>query len=319
MSFPRHWRFAEEPRLWLLVAVAALVVAYLVLQNRRARYEARLADIDLLASVLPTRPGWRRHLPAALLVLTLAALTMGFARPTADVRVKRDKATVIIALDVSASMKALDVAPSRILAAKAAAAQFVRGLPKAFLVGLVDFAGTASLVQTPTTDHSAVVGAIEALQLNGGTAIGDAVGTSVRAAQALQAKGDRSPVRIVLLSDGGNTTGQSVETGAQQAVQAGMPVTTIAYGTQDGYLDIRGQILPVPVDRPTLAALAKTTGGQAYTALTAKELKQVYASITKEAGYTTKRKDLSAAMTGAALLLGLAAAAASLLWFRALP
>lgn len=319
MSFPRHWRFAEEPRLWLLLAVAALVVAYLVLQNRRARYEARLADVDLLASVLPTRPGWRRHLPATLLILTLAALTMGFARPTADVRVKRDKATVIIALDVSASMKALDVAPSRILAAKAAAAQFVRGLPKAFLVGLVDFAGTASLVQTPTTDHSAVVGAIEALQLNGGTAIGDAVGTAVRAAQALQAKGDRSPVRIVLLSDGGNTTGQSVEAGAQQAVQAGMPVTTIAYGTPDGYLDIRGQILPVPVDRPTLAALAKTTGGQAYTALTAKELKQVYASITKEAGYTTKRKDLSAAMTGAALLLGLAAAAASLLWFRALP
>lgn len=319
MSFPRHWRFAEEPRLWLLLAVAAVVVAYLLLQNRRARYEARLADVELLASVLPTRPGWRRHLPAALLVLTLAALTMGFARPTADVRVKRDRATVIVALDVSASMKALDVAPSRILAAKAAAEQFVRGLPKAFLVGLVDFAGTASLVQTPTTDHSAVVGAIEALQLNGGTAIGDAVGTAVRAAQTLQAQGDRSPVRIVLLSDGGNTTGQSVEAGAQQAVQAGMPVTTIAYGTQDGYLDIRGQILPVPVDRPTLAALAKTTGGQAYTALTAKELKQVYASITKEAGYTTKRKDLSAAMTGAALLLGLAAAAASLLWFRALP
>jgi len=319
MSFPRHWRFSEEPRLWLLLAVVAVVVAYLVLQNRRARYEARLADVELLASVLPTRPGWRRHLPATLLILTLAALTTGFARPSADVRVKRDKATVIIALDVSASMKALDVAPSRILAAKAAAEQFVRGLPKAFRVGLVDFAQTASLVQTPTTDHSSVVGAIEALQLNGGTAIGDAVGTAVRAAQAEQAKGDKSPVRIVLLSDGGNTTGQSVAAGAQQAVDAGMPVTTIAYGTQDGYLDIRGQILPVPVDRPTLAALATTTGGQAYTALTAKELKQVYASISKEAGYTTKRKDLSAAMTGLALVLGLGAAAASLIWFRALP
>lgn len=317
--FPRHWRFAEEPRLWLLLAVVAVVVAYLALQSRRARYEARLADVDLLASVLPARPGWRRHLPATLLVLTLAALTTGFARPSADVRVKRDKATVIIALDVSASMKALDVKPSRILAAKAAAQQFVRGLPRSFRVGLVDFAGTASLVVPPTTDHSSVTGAIGALQLNGGTAIGDAVGTSVRSAQALQAQGDKSPVRIVLLSDGGNTTGQSVEAGAQQAAQAGMPVTTIAYGTQDGYLDIRGQILPVPVDRPTLAALARTTGGQAYTALSARELKAVYASISKEAGYTTKRKDLSAALTGLALVLGLSAAAASLVWFRALP
>ena len=319
MSLPRHLRFSEEPRLWLLLAVAAVAVAYLLLQSRRARYEARLTDVDLLASVLPARPRWRRHLPAALLVLTLAALTLGLAKPTADVRVKRDKAIVVVALDVSASMKALDVAPSRILAAKAAAAQFVRGLPRAFRVGLVDFAQTATLVQAPTTDHSSVVGAIEALQLNGGTAIGDAVGTAVRAAQAERAKGDTSPVRIVLLSDGGNTTGQSVTAGAQQAVDARMPVTTIAYGTQEGYLDIRGQILPVPVDRPTLATLAKTTGGQAYTALSAKELKQVYASITKEAGYTTRRKDLSTAMTGIGLLLGLAAAAASLVWFRALP
>jgi Ca-activated chloride channel family protein len=319
LSIPRHWEFAEEPRLWLLLAVLAVAVLYVALQRRRATYEARLADVDLLASVLPARPGWRRHLPATLLVLTLAALTTGFARPSADVKVKRDRATVVIALDVSASMLATDVSPSRIEAAKAAAVAFVHGLRSTFSVGLVSFSGTAALVVPPTTDKSSVAGAIEALQLGGGTAIGDAVGVAVRAAQAVQAAGNKAPVRIVLLSDGGNTVGQSVSTGADQAVRAGMPVTTIAYGTPDGYVAVRGQYIPVPVDRPTLEGLARTTGGQHYTALSEKELKDVYTSISQEAGTTTKRKELTSGMTGLALLLGLSAAAASLLWFRARP
>jgi Ca-activated chloride channel family protein len=318
-SFPRHWHFAEEARLWLLLAVLAVAVLYVVLQLRRSRYETRLSDVDLLASVLPARPGWRRHVPAALLILTLAALTTGFARPTADVKVKRDKATVIVALDVSASMLATDVSPTRIEAAKKAAQAFVRGLPAAFKVGLVSFSGTASLVSPPTTDKTSVAGAIGALQLGGGTAIGDAVGVAVKAAQTAQAAGDKSPVRIVLLSDGGNTVGQSVPDGAQQAVQAGMPVTTIAYGTPEGVVAVRGQFIPVPVDRPTLDTLARSTGGQHYTALSGSQLKSVYKSISKEAGTTTKRQELTAALTGLGLMLGLAAAAASLIWFRALP
>jgi Ca-activated chloride channel family protein len=145
------------------------------------------------------------------------------------------------------------------------------------------------------------------------------VGVSVKAAQAVRAAGNNAPVRIVLLSDGGNSVGQSVQAGAEQAVQAGMPVTTIAYGTPDGYVVVRGQLVPTPVDKPTLAALAKTTGGQSYSALTSKALKDVYRSISKEAGTTTKRKDLTAAMTGLGLLAGLSAAAASLVWFRVLP
>lgn len=319
MSLPRHWHFAEEPRLWLLLAVALLAAGYVALQLRRSTYETRLADVDLLASVLPARAGWRRHVPAALMVLTLAALTTGFARPTADVKVKRDKATVIVALDVSASMLATDVSPSRIEAAKTAAEQFVRGLPAAFSVGLVSFSGTAALVAPPTTDKSSIAGSIAALQLGGGTAIGDAVGQAVRAAQAVQAAGNKAPVRIVLLSDGGNTVGQSVQTGAQQAVQAGMPVTTIAYGTPDGFVSVRGQYIPVPVDKPTLEGLARTTGGQHYTALSDKDLRSVYKSISKEAGTTTKRKDISSWLTGTGLLLGICAAAASLVWFRVLP
>ncbi|MCU1622577.1 MAG: hypothetical protein JWL79_1422 [Frankiales bacterium] len=318
-SIPRNWHFSEEPRLWLLLAVAAVAALYVALQVRRSTYETRLSDVDLLASVMPRRPGWRRHVPATLLILTLAALTTGFARPTADVRVKRDKATVMVVLDVSASMLATDVSPSRIEAAKAAAAAFVHGLPATFSVGLVSFSGTAALVVPPTTDKSSVAGAISALQLGGGTAIGDAVGVAVKAAQAVQASGNKAPVRIVLLSDGGNTVGQPVSAGADQAVKAGMPVTTIAYGTPDGYVAVRGQFIPVPVDRATLEGLARTTGGQHYQALSETELRAVYKSISKEAGTTTKRKELTAAMTGVALLLGLSAAAASLVWFRVLP
>jgi Ca-activated chloride channel family protein len=318
-SIPQHWQFAEEPRLWLLLAVLAVAIFYVVLQRRRSTYETRFSDVELLASVMPARPGWRRHVPAVLLVLTLAALTTGFARPTADVKVKRDKATVIVALDVSASMLATDVSPSRIQAAKTAATAFVHGLPSTFSVGLVSFSGTAALVTPPTTDKNAVTGAISALQLGGGTAIGDAVGVAVKAAQAVQASGNKAPVRIVLLSDGGNTVGQPVSAGADQAVQAGMPVTTIAYGTPDGVVAVRGQLIPVPVDQPTLESLARTTGGQHYTALSESGLKSVYKSISKEAGTTTKRKELTSEMTGLALVLGLAAAAASLVWFRALP
>jgi Ca-activated chloride channel family protein len=318
-DLPTNWDFAAPDRLWLLIAVAAVAGAYVWLQLRRSQYELRFSDVDLLASVLPKRPGWRRHLPAALLILTFAALTTGFAKPSADVKVKRDKATVIVTLDTSASMTAMDVTPTRIEAAKAAAQQFIRGLPANFSVGLVSFSGSAVLITPPSLDKSAVAGAVGALQLGGGTAIGDAVGVSVRAAQAFRDAGNNAPVRIVLLSDGGNTVGQSVQAGADQAVAAGMPVTTIAYGTQEGYVAVRGQIIPVPVDRATLSALAKATGGQQYEALSSKALKDVYRSISKEAGTTTKRKELTAAMTGLGLLLGLSAAAASLIWFRVLP
>lgn len=315
-SLPRHWDFAAPDRLLLLLAVAALAVAYLLLQRRRATYEARFADVDLLASVLPRRPGWRRHLPAALLLLTLVALTTGFAKPTADVRVPRAEATVVVALDVSASMTATDVAPSRIQAAKAAAQAFVRSLPKGFDVGLVSFSGTATVVARPSRDRAALVDAIASLPLGGGTAIGDAVAASVAAAKAV---GSKAPVRLVLLSDGGNTVGQSVDAGAAQAVAAGMPVTTIAYGTPDGVVYLGGREIPVPVDAQALRGLAQATGGQAYRAQDAGQLRDVYDHIGKEVGTTSERRDLTSALTGLGLLTGLAAAAASLVWFRVLP
>lgn len=317
-SLPRHWDFAAPGRLWLLVVVLAVALAYLLVQRTRAPYETRFADVDLLASVMPHRPGWRRHLPAALLLVTLVALTTGFAKPSADVKVPRSRATVVVALDVSASMTATDVSPTRIEAAKSAAVAFVRSLPRTFDVGLVSFSGTATVVVAPTQDRAALTEAVTALPLGGGTAIGDAVGASVTAAKAV-AGSAKAPVRIVLLSDGGNTVGQSIDQGAQQAVGAGMPVTTIAYGTPDGIVYLRGQAIPVPVDAEALRRLAQTTGGQSYRAQDSGQLKDVYDNIGKEVGSTSKRRDLTAALTGLGLLTALAAAGVSLVWFRVLP
>ena len=320
LSLPRHWQFAAPARLWLLLAVLAVAVAYLLVQRQRAPYETRFADVDLLASVMPRRPGWRRHLPAGLLLLTLVALTTGFAKPSGQVRVPRAEATVVVALDVSASMTADDVAPSRIEAAKTAAQAFVRSLPKTFDVGLVSFSGTATVVQQPTQDRASLIGAIGSLPLGGGTAIGDAVAASISAAKSVaRTGGPQAPVRIVLLSDGGNTVGQSVQQGAQQAVAAGMPVTTIAYGTPAGVVYLRGQAVPVPVDAEALQGLARSTGGQAYRAQDSKQLRDSYDNIGKEVGSRSTRRDLTATLTGLGLLTALAAAGTSLLWFRVLP
>ena len=316
---PRHWSFDAPGRLLLLLAVAALLAGYLLLQRRRSSYETRFSDVELLASVMPSRPGWRRHLPAGLLLVAVTALTTGFARPSADVRVPREQATVVVALDVSGSMEATDVKPSRIAAAKDAAAAFVTGLPKGFAVGLVSFSSAAAVVSSPTQDHAAVAAAIDSLQIGGGTAIGDAVQASVQAAQSLRAQGSTAPVRVVLLSDGSNTVGQSVESGAQAAVDQRIPVSTIAYGTQQGVVTQQGQTIPVPVDTAALASLAQTTGGTAYTALSKGQLGAVYDDIAKDVGTTTQRRDLTGALTGVGLVLALGAGAASLLWFRVLP
>jgi Ca-activated chloride channel family protein len=319
-SIPGDWSFAAPGRLLLLLAVLALALVYVLVQRKRPAYETRFADVELLASVMPKRPGWRRHLPASLLLLTLVALTTGFAKPSGVVKVPRARATIVIALDVSASMTAVDVEPSRIEAAKAAAIAFEKSLPTTFDVGLVSFSGTATVVLPPTQDRDALASSIEGLPLGGGTAIGDAVAASVDAAQSVaRPSGEKVPVRLVLLSDGGNTVGRSIGTGAAQAVQAGMPVTTIAYGTPDGVVFLQGHAVPVPVDVPALQSLAQATGGQAYRAQDSGELKDVYNNIGKEVGTTNKRKDLTPALSGLGLLTGIAAAATSLVWFRALP
>jgi Ca-activated chloride channel family protein len=313
--------FTAPYRLLLLLAVAALIGAYLWLQSRRPTYAVRFTELDLLASVAPRRPGWRRHVSAGLLALSLVALTAAFAKPEANVKVPRERATIVVALDTSASMQAKDVSPDRFRAAKESAKSFIERLPKQFNVGLVSFNAVASVVATPTQDHATVRDAVDGLALAGGTAIGEAVIASLNAIANVPGgdNGKPPPARVVLLSDGGNTIGRSMADAADAAVQVGIPVSTIAYGTPGGTVEVRGQLIPVPVDAPSLAALAHATGGQSYAAQSGEELNGVYADIGSQVGYTTQRKEVTATLTGLGLIAAVAAALTSLLWTTRFP
>jgi Ca-activated chloride channel family protein len=307
--------------LLLLVPVLVLAVAYVWQQRRRSRYAVRFASLPMLERLAPRRPGWRRHVPAALLLLAFVGLALAVARPEADVRVPRKNATVIVAIDVSISMRATDVEPSRLQAAAAAARRFVEGLPDEINVGLVTFSGSTAVRAAPTTDHEEVESALSSLTLSTRTAIGEGVFTSLGEIAATAAKYDQKkvPATVVLLSDGTNTTGRTPQEAAAAAREAGVPVSTIAYGTQTGTVELDGQLVPVPVDTETLAALAEETDGRAYTAQTSDELNGVYDDIRSSVGFRTERREITQWFAGLALLLGLAAAGFSLRWFSRLP
>jgi len=313
--------FLAPGRLWLLLLVLGLLVGYVVLQRRRPAYAARFTELDLLASVVPRSAAWKRHVPAGLLLLSLVALTTAFARPEADVQVPRERATVVVALDTSLSMQATDVEPDRITAARASASAFVEGLPERFNVGLVSFSGSAAVVVSPTQDHSAVVDAVQRLELGPSTAIGDAVLASLDAIRVVPGEEGQPPppARIVLLSDGTSTVGRPTAAAVEAAVEAGVPVSTIAYGTADGVVVVQGQEIPVPVDAPSLERLATSTGGSAFSAESGEELSAVYEDIGTQVGTTTERREVTDVVTGVGLLLAVGAAAASLVWSARLP
>jgi Ca-activated chloride channel family protein len=312
-------RFEQPLWLWLLVIVAALVVAYVVAQRRRSRYAVRFATLPMLEKVAPRRPGWRRHAPALAFVAAMTVLTIAIARPVTDVRVPRERATVIVALDVSNSMAATDVEPSRLEASKGAAVEFVENLPEQFNVGLVTFAKSATVVTTPSTDHQATVDAIGNLTMSDSTAIGEAVLTSLQSIQNLDDEEDPPPARVVLLSDGGNTAGRSLDEAAQAATQAGVPVSTIAYGTPEGTVDINGRTIPVPADGESLQGLADATSGSFYSAESDTELRSVYSDLESSIGWTTEEREITNLVAGIALAAALLAGLASLLWFSRLP
>jgi Ca-activated chloride channel homolog len=266
--------FASPLLLLALLLVPLALVAYLLVQRRRSRYAVRFTNVDLLANIVPKSPRWRRHVPPALYLVAIATLGIALARPSMTVAVPRDEATVVLAMDVSGSMQATDVNPSRLDAAKAAATTFVDQLPAGFRVGVVAFATDARIVLAPTSDRAQVHGAIANLTAGGGTALGDAIALSMQAANAgrtspatgsgpngpaaslppaagAPAPGASSPATgsssqadaplaaTVLLSDGANSTG-SLEPlqAASEAAAAGMPVYTIALGTADGVVDV---------------------------------------------------------------------------------
>ncbi len=313
-------RFLSPWWLLLLLPVLGLLAAYLLQLRRRSRYAVRFASLPMLARLAPERPGWRRHVPAAILLTVFVLLALAAARPEADVRVPRERAVVVVAIDVSLSMNATDVEPSRLKAAADAATRFVEGLPDGFDVAVVSFSGRTSVLAPPTTDRKDDVEALQNLVLSERTAIGEGVFTSLDEVAAARRQGARSiPAHVVLLSDGTNTTGRTPAEAAAAARKAGVPVSTIAYGTPDGTVEAMGQLVPVPVDTATLASLARDSGGRSYVAQSSGELNDVYDDIQSKIGFRTEQRELTQYAAVAALLLGLLAAGLSLRWSARLP
>jgi Ca-activated chloride channel homolog len=297
----------------------ANVALYVVLQLRRKAYAARFTNVALLGSLVPKRPGWRRHVAFGLLALALAVLVASLAVPSTEVRVPRERATVMMAVDVSLSMEATDVAPTRFQAMQIAAKEFVEVLPERINLGLVSFAGSATTLVPPTTDRPQVRSAIDNLDLAESTAIGEAVFTSLTAIENYQSSIDvpseeLPPARIVLLSDGYSTVGREATQAIDAANAAEVPVSTIAFGTDYGVLDLNGENVPVPVDRSTLEQIADETGGSYSEAASAQELEQVYEDLGSQIGYTSELKDISPWFVRGGLLFAFLGVVASLLW-----
>ena len=314
-------RFLQPWWLLALLPVLAVAAVYVWRQFRRRQYAVRFTNVDLLRTLAPRGLGWRRHAAAGAFLLCLVALGSAMARPSVDKKEPLERATVMLAIDVSLSMEADDVAPTRIEAAQEAAKQFVSELPPTYNLGLVSFAKSANVLVSPTKDRAAVLTAIDGLTLAEATATGEAVFTSLDAIRSVPADGASGapPARIVLLSDGYRTSGRSIEDAAAAAAAANVPVSTIAFGTDTGAVDIRGSMVRVPVDRLSLQQLAQSTKGFFYEAASVTELKKVYEDMGSSIGHRIEPREVTQWYAGAALLFGLCAAALSLLWTSRLP
>ena len=309
--------FDAPGRLWVLAALAGVAAAVLLVQRRRRAGREQYAEPALLASVAPHRLGWRRPLAAGLLSLALVSMTAAFARPSIAGEQPRERAVVMVAIDTSTSMLLTDVAPDRITVAKAAAQDFISDLPPEVEVGLVAYDATAELVAAPTSDHDVVAAAVDGLTLTGGTAAGDGLLLSLDAiVDALgPAAEDAEPAgRIVQLADGDSTAGTSLEEAATTVAAARIPVSTIAFGTPDATTLVDGVETPVGADLSALREVAETTGGRAYDADSADELREVYGDIGSALVPEPGREDVSDVFAGLGLALLLGAAVPSLLW-----
>lgn len=319
--------FAAPARLLLIVAPIALLVAYIVVMRARQKYALRFTSVDLLASVAPKRPGWQRHISALLILVALLLMVVGFAKPTHDIEVARQKATIYVAIDTSGSMRATDVSPSRLVAAKEAAKSFVDGMPKGIDVGLVAFDSNARVVVAATPDHDVVNAGIEALPAGSSTATAAALNLALNAIASTPeaADGKKPPAEIVLLSDGTPTIGpdggdpiEGVLDAAARAKEANVRIDTIAFGTPNGTVDAGGQTVQVPADPATMQRIAEASDGKSFTAETLDELNSVYDEIRKTVGYDTQQSDLTVWFVGFALVSALLAAGAALIWSQRL-
>lgn len=312
----------EAPLLLLsLVVVPVALAVYLLLQRGPSRYAVRYSNLDVLASVAGGSSSWVRHLPAALLLASLAALCVALARPTVTVAAPQEQATVVLVVDVSGSMRAKDVTPSRLEAAKEAMRTFVDKVPKKVRVSLVAFSDGPEVVTPPTTDRELLDQGVDYLTPGFGTAIGDAIARAVEVAAPPSEEGtptqaprtsDGKPLSaILLLSDGAQTRGTlSPGEGASRAEQAKVPVYTIALGTDSGTIEVfrfgEQRTIPVPPDRVTLRQIAEATGGEYYDAADAERLQSVYERLGSQVGRADEQREVSVGFLagGAALLLG---------------
>jgi Ca-activated chloride channel homolog len=322
-GFANAWFF-----LYLLV-ILAVIGAYIVVLAARHKRVMRFANMELLEQVAPKRSTRFRHLPAALLVAALALLTAAMAAPTHDVRIPRNRAVVMLVIDVSESMTSTDVAPSRIEAAKEAGKQFTDELTPGINLGLVEFGGTATMLVSPTTNRAAMKTAIDTLKPEERTATGEGIFTALQAIATLGAVmggGDGPPpARIVLESDGAENVPANPDaprgafTAARAAKEQGVKISTISFGTPYGTVDINGQTEPVPVDDQTLQQITEITNGEAFHAGSLDELTSVYAALQQQIGYETIRGDASAAWIRLSAAVMAAAVLAGILVNRRLP
>jgi Ca-activated chloride channel family protein len=294
MSF--EWPLA----LLSLLAIPAAAVAYVAYRRRVARRAVPFPDVDLLVAA-SQRGRLRRYIPIGLATLSLAAFLFALARPQVSRAVPKEQATIMLAIDTSGSMSADDVSPYRLRAAQDAAKKFAERVPRQYKIGLVSFSGVATNLVTPTTDRAALDAAIETLRADGPTAIGEAIFTSLDAIRATQPGATKlRSARILLLSDGENTTGRSAELATEAAREADVPIATVALGTPDGVLP-NGR--PVPPNPQALRALAESTGASSYESRDAGSLSAVYEHLGSIIGTEQVLDEVTAWPAGIAVLL----------------
>lgn len=339
--------------LWLLLAVPLLVLVYVWLLRRRKSFALRFASVAIIKQALGPGQTWRRHLPPALFLLAVTLMLFAASRPLAVVALPSDHATIILAMDVSMSMRATDVKPNRLVAAQEAAKAFLKELPKGIRVAIVTFAGTAQLVQPATLNREDLVAAIDRFQMQRGTAVGSGIvvalselfpdegidlgemtyGNARQRGKGLdEPKGEKKPRKefvpvapgsfesaaIVLLTDGRRTTGIDTQEAAQMAAGHGVRVYAVGMGTVNG--EVPGfdgwSSIYMKLDEPSLKAVAKTTMGEYYYAGNAEDLKKVYEKLGTRLQVDKKETEISSLLALAAALLSITAAAMSLMWFN---
>jgi len=308
-----------------LLALPLLAIAYVSEQARRRRVAQAFAVEKLQPSVAPRRPRWRSHMPVLAFALALAVLIGAAAKPQRTIATPIERASIMLATDVSGSMTSTDVDPNRLIAAKQAARTFLDKVPARVNVGIMAFNQTPTVLASPSTDREAARKAIGQETASGGTASGEAIATAVTSLRTTSEAGASKskkppPAAIVLLSDGASTSGRDAVAAAKAAGNAGIRVYTVALGTQSGTIKVTRrdgttQTVPVPPDPAALSAIADASGGKTFTAETADGLSQVYKQLGSELGHKFQKREITAAFAGGGLALMLLGGVMSLGWF----